>query len=93
MAVYQTVTLSVDDWVDLNTAAGVAVGSGFIIQNISSGSCFLVDANTKPTRNDGSLLFTADFGQLSIAEITAGSDKIWVRPVDVNKTVKLIVTD
>lgn len=26
MAVYQTVTLTIDDWVDLNTAAGVAVG-------------------------------------------------------------------
>jgi hypothetical protein len=93
MAVYQTVTLSVDDWVDLNTAAGVAVGAGCVIQNISSGSCYLVDSATKPTRADGSLLFTPDFGQLSIAEIAAGSAKIWVRPVDATKTVKLIVAD
>jgi len=94
MAVYQTVTLSVDDWVDLNTAAGVAVGSAFRIQNIGCNSCFLVDSSSKPTRTDGSLLFTAEFGELSIADIEAGGVRMWVRPVAAtNLTTKLIISD
>lgn len=93
MAVYGTVNLTVDDWVDLNTLSGASVGSAFRIQNISTGSCFLVDSATKPTRTDGIVLFSPDYGDLSIADIEAGGNKIWVRPVVPTRAVTLIVSD
>ncbi len=93
MAVYNTVVVSVDDWVDLNAAAGLAVGSACVIQNISPSNCYLVDSATKPVRTDGAVIFNPSYGQLSIAEIAAGSAKIWVRPAEADKTVRLIVSD
>lgn len=93
MAVYGTVNLTVDDWVELNTLSGVADGSAFRIQNISTGSCFLVDSATTPARGDGIVLFSPDYGELSIADIEAGGDKVWVRPVTPNRAVTLIVSD
>jgi hypothetical protein len=93
MAVYNTVVSSVDDWVDLNTLSGAAVGAAIVIQNISSCNAYVVDSATKPTRTDGPVIYTSDRGQLSIAEVAAGSLKIWVRPAEQSKTIRLVVSD
>ena len=93
MTVYQTVTLTIDDWVDLNTAAGVAVGGAFRIQNIGSNACYLIDAAAKPTQPSGILLLTAQFDELSIADVESGSERVWVMPSSPNKTIRLMVSD
>ena len=93
MAVLTTVNLTVDDWVDLNTLSGATVGSAFRIQNISTGSCFLVDSATKPVRTDGSVLFSPDYGDLSVADSEAGGLKVWAKPVTASRPVTLIVTN
>jgi hypothetical protein len=93
MAVYTTVVSSIDDWVDLNTISGAAVGAAIVIQNISSCNAYLVDSSTKPVRTDGIVLFTPDYEDLSIARIDSGSLKIWVRPAEAGKVIRLIVSD
>jgi len=93
MAVYNTIVSDVDDWVDLNTLSGAAVGAAIVIQNISACNAYMVDSTTKPVRNDGIVLFTPNYEDLSIARIDSGSLKIWVRPAEQNKTIRLIVSD
>lgn len=93
MAVYNTVTLNANDWFDVNTLSGAAVGAAIRIQNISTGSCYLMESTTKPVRTDGIVLFSPEFDNLSISDIDSGSLKIWAKPVTVNKPVTLIISD
>ncbi len=93
MAVYNTVTLNANDWFDVNTLSGAAVGAAIRIQNISTGSCYLVESTTKPVRTDGIVLFSPEFGDLSISDIDAGALKIWAKPVDEDKRITLIISD
>lgn len=93
MAVLNTVTLNADDWFDVNTLSGAAVGTSFRIQNISTGSCYIVDSSTKPVRTDGIVVYSPEFGDLSIADIQSGGQRIWARQVDKDKRVTLIVSN
>jgi hypothetical protein len=93
MAILNTITLTADDWVDVNTLSGATVGSSFRIQNISTGACFLVDSTTKPVRTDGSVLFAPTYGDLSIADIESGGLKIWARPKDLYLNTVLVVSN
>ena len=82
-------TLSGSAWVDLNTVLGVAVGTEFNIQNVSSWSFYIRESSTLPTEVDGAVVFPPSYDTLSKAFIAAGSDKIWVKMVDVSKSTKI----
>ena len=67
-----------EDWVDLSTESGIAVGTAYEISNQLGGVVLLYEANTKPdvTQKSGQRLpsFPAENNN---AQITAGSLKIW----------------
>lgn len=79
MAVYTNVTVFNDDWYDLNTLSGAAVGAAIQIQNISSGNVIMKEQTAKPTNDNGPVLFNSSMGELSKAVVAASSLKIWVK--------------
>lgn len=79
MAAYNNVSVSGDDWVNINTLSGAAVGSAFNIQNISTGVCLLQESNTTPTNDIGGMLFPPHYDSLSKASVSAGSQTMWAK--------------
>lgn len=91
MAIYNTVTINVDDWVDVNTLSGAPVGNAIRIQNISSYDFYIYESSTKPVSTDGPVVYNPSHGALSVADITAGSLRIWAKPVSIYP-IKLAVS-
>lgn len=91
MAIFNNVTVKADDWYDINTLSGAPVGGAFLLQNISSGNCILKEAATKPSNDNGPILYNTSMGDLSKATVASGSDKIWAKVVGSPSTVILAV--
>lgn len=89
MAAYNNVTVSGDDWVNLNTLSGCPVGTAVQIQNTGISSVLIQESATKPTNNNGGVLFNPHYGELSKAVVDAGSDIIWVKPLAVGSSTVL----
>lgn len=81
MAIFNNVTVLSDDWYDINTLSGAAVGTALNIQNISTGQVILVESTTKPVTDNGPILFDAAYGELSKATVDSGSLKMWAKCV------------
>ena len=93
MAAFNNVVVSGDDWVDINTLSGAPVGGAISIQNVGTASVFLQESTTKPliTNNNGGVLFTAEYGDLSNAVVASGSLKMWAKLKDANKPTTLSI--
>ncbi len=81
MAIFTNVTVSNDTWYDINTLSGAAVGTGLLIQNISTGNVILVESATMPVTDNGPILLNATQGDSAKATIEAGSLKMWAKVV------------
>lgn len=81
MAIFTNVVVLNDDWYNVNTLSGAAVGTAILIQNISSGNCILKESSTKPTNDNGPILFDCTKGELSKALVDTGSLAIWAKCV------------
>ena len=93
MAAFNSVAVSGNDWVDINTLSGAPVGGAISIQNTGTASCLLQESTTKPliTNNNGGVLFTAEYGDLSKAVVASGSLKMWAKLKDANKPTTLSI--
>lgn len=93
MAVYQTVSVNGNTWVNVNTAAGVTVGNAFNIQNISMSDVYLVESATLPTNTSAPILFNPSFGELSKASVDTGSVALWAKCVNSSSVAQLAIYD
>ena len=91
MATFGDVTVNGNDWVDINTLSGAAVGTAMNIQNKGTACCRLQESTIKPVNDNGAILFTPDYNDLSKAVVDSGSLKMWAKLVDVNKPTTLAV--
>jgi len=91
VAAYNNVTVSGDDWVNLNTLSGCPVGTAVQIQNTGISSVLIQESTTKPTNNNGGVLFNPHYGELSKATISGGSLAIWAKPFSVESSTILRV--
>lgn len=91
MASFNNVFVTGNDWVDINTLSTAPVGVAVSIQNIGTAAVKLQEATVKPTNDNGGVLFTAEYGDLSKAAVASGSLKMWAKLNDVNKPTTLAV--
>lgn len=91
MATYENINSNLFDWVEVNTLAGVSVGSEFTIQNIGSEICYIRESSDKPTQSEGAMILPLYSGEMSKAYIAAGSSKIWIKPTLSGNLVKLAI--
>ena len=93
MAVYNTVSVAGDTWVNVNTAAGVTVGNAFNVQNISMSDVYLVESATLPTNTSAPILYNPSFDNLSKASVDAGSLALWAKCVNASSVAQLAIYD
>ena len=81
-----------NDWLDLNTASGIAVGTAMIIKNKSQTSVRIQEGTTKPDANstDGEVLTSMALDYAG-ARVKSNSLKIWVKSVKEKPLGKLTV--
>jgi hypothetical protein len=75
MATFNNVTIE-NTWVDVSTSSGAVITAAYAIQNIGVDAVYLKESANAPTTDDGAVLFGAQFGELSKAEIQANSNKM-----------------
>lgn len=86
MSMYNKVSVTGSSWLDINTLGGVAVGSAFSIQNVGTAIVYLYESSTLPTDVDGVILFDAlTSGSNSLAYVSTGSQRVWVKLSDPTK--------
>lgn len=72
------ISLPINDYVDLNTVSGIAVGTGMIIQNLGNEPIKLIAKTTgTPTQNDGYNVIQGADKINSWFEVSAGEPTIW----------------
>lgn len=81
MSTKANLTITDSEWQDLNTLTGVAVGTAIQVQNVSTTVVLMFESDTPPDTSsyDGMQLLPANYFDLSKADISSGSKKIWVR--------------
>lgn len=80
METLDDISIPNDQWVDINTASGIAVGALFDIQNKTTIWVQLYEGDTAPSLDETSgrlLTNLSDF--YGIATILAGSKRIWAK--------------
>jgi len=90
MATFNNVTIE-DVWVDVTTLSGAITTSPYAIQNVGVDAVYLKESANAPTTDDGAVLFGAQFGELSKAEIQANSNKMWAKVVGSGRKTTLAV--
>ena len=65
-----------ENWVDLNTLTGIAVGTALDIQNQSSFPMFLAISSTTPALNFSGFAIPASLAD--VAAVSAGEDRVWI---------------
>lgn len=91
MASFNNVVVTGDDWVDINTLSTAPVGAAISIQNIGCANVRLQESTTKPANDNGGVLFTAEYGDVSKASVSSGSLAIWAKLTDENKPSTLAI--
>lgn len=72
--------VSPNQWTNLNTLFGFATGTAFQIQN-HSGAVMLQESDTTPAVDAEGDTLTGIDRNYAVADIVAGSDDIWAKPV------------
>ena len=81
MATVLNVELTNDEWLDLNTETGIAVGTEMNIQNQGDYSVWIQESATEPaTLDEGQKISTMGL-DYATPKVKSGSLKIWVRCV------------
>lgn len=74
------IIVPVDEWLDLNTAAGVPIGYQMELINRGSFNILIEEAVTQPPlSSNGCAAITPIGGMLHFCTATTGSETIWVR--------------
>ncbi len=74
------ISVTADAWVDLNTAAGISVGTAFDITNEKGGVVLLYESDTEPDETETSGRKLNTFASCNnVAEIESGSLTIWAK--------------
>lgn len=89
MASFNNVMVTGSTWTDLNTLSGAPVGTALEIQNIGSASVKLQESSNIPSNDNGGVLFTVEYGEMSRALVEAGSLKMWAKLSDPTKPTTL----
>lgn len=87
MAVSIDVKLENNQWLDINTATGIAVGEPMVITNKNPNPCLKQEGDLEPaTLLEGDPL-TNTGSPYAETEIAAGSDRVWIRCLSTTGTV------
>lgn len=94
MATFNKISLSnVNDWVSVNTASSVDIGTALTLQNNSLETVLVSESASKP--NIGAVntlnLYSPEYTGLSIVAITSESLEIWVLPKSLGGSLNLSV--
>ena len=86
MAEIQDVPLA-DDWLDLNTYTGIAVGTAMNIQNDGAYHFRIQESSTEPVSENEGFRVTTLGADYAAPTVRSGSLKIWVRCVSPAGTI------
>lgn len=83
-----------DDWVDLNTVSGIAVGTAMRIQNKSTVWVHIAEQTAKPALDSkaGTLISNMS-SAYAFATVLTGAQKIWARSSVETRTAQLSVQE
>ena len=87
MAAFNNVTLTTNEWVNLNTLSGATAGTALNIQNIGNGTVLLQESATQPVNNNGGVLFPPHYDTISKAAVAGGSEIMWGKLIAGTSTV------
>lgn len=80
MATIIDISVTTETWVDVSSVTGIAVGTGYNIQNKKGSVVILVESATEPQADYTSGKYVAPFpSSVSTATILEGSSSIWAK--------------
>lgn len=77
--IYKVVLPEDQQWVDLNTSTGIAVGTAMTIQNTSTVWVQLSESDNEPTDQEFHKVITSLTYPSSEAQVLQGALKVWAR--------------
>lgn len=86
------ILISGENYQSLNTLSGIPIGTEMKLQNTVMDNCYIIESDTQPASADkGHIIFNASFNTLSVATIRTGSKELWVKCINPDGYVTLVV--
>ena len=93
MAKINKVVLPAGQWVDVNSATGIAVGTAMTIQNTSSHWIKITESADEPTDDTFSKILTSLTYPSPEAKVLTGAEKVWAKSTIYNKSAVIAVQE